>query len=119
MSRAWRTQGFQSFGGHSGFGAAEPEQQERPPGVEDRAPPSSYAVASVLDGDPGAIVRLAGLTMLRGCFIVPGMWVASRLTKIDLEPLQILSLSFGGSATISAGMLAYYAIQRALGAQGV
>lgn len=118
---AWRTQGFQTFSpsfnrgvgqvGQGAPGVTEPP----PPGVENGAPPSSYAVVGVLDGDGGAVVRLAGLTLLRGCFIVPGLWVASRIMRVDLEPLELLGLSFAGSGTISLGMIAYYWIGRQFG----
>lgn len=114
----WRSQGFESFAVN---GLGQPEQPaptqpaQNPPGVENGAPPSSYAVVSLLDGESGSIARLVGLTLLRGCFIVPGLWVASRLMRVDMEPLQLLGMSFAGSGTITAGMIGYYAIRRATG----
>lgn len=113
---SWRTQGFMSVppapgGGFGSMGDASPSTPE----LEQGAPPSSYAVVDVLDGQQGSLIRLVGLTLLRGVFIAPGLWVTARLFKIEMEPMQLLALSFGGSATISAGMVGYYAIRRAVG----
>ena len=80
--------------------------------LEPNAPPSSYAVAAAIDGEQGAILRLVGLTFLRGCFIFPGLWVVNKITKAELDALKLLALSFGGSATITLGMVAYYLVQR-------
>jgi len=107
----YRSHGFQRFpsgvplgvGRVSGMGSGE---------STDRGdPPSTYAVLGVLEGQDGSLLRLAGLTLLRGCFIFPGLWVAARLLRVELEPLELLGLSFAGSATISAGMLGYYWIR--------
>ncbi len=118
----WRTQGFSSFPAvfPQGFAAPPPPPSSGPsgsvpPGMEANAPPSSYAVAGVLDGEQGAIARLAGLTVLRGLFIAPGLWITARLFKVETSPMQLLALSFGGSATISIGMIGYYAVRRATG----
>lgn len=86
------------------------------PAVQDGSPPSSYAVVGVLDGERGAILRLVGLTILRGIFIAPGLWISAKLFRVDIEPMQLLALSVGGSATISVGMIGYYAVRRATGA---
>lgn len=83
--------------------------------LERNAPPSSYAVAAALDGEEGAIMRLLGLTALRGAFIFPGMWVVAKITKTELDTLKLLGLSFGGSATITLGMMGYYLIRRKFG----
>lgn len=82
--------------------------------LENGAPPSSYAVAAALDGEEGAVLRLVGLTFLRGVFILPGLWAVSKVTKLEIDALRLLGLSFGGSATITLGMLGYYYIQRRL-----
>lgn len=124
----WRTQGFSSFPGAAwqpGFAPPQPPNgsppngsaQARPqdPNLENGAPPSSYAVVDVLDGERGAILRLAGLTALRGLFIMPGLWIVGRLSKVEMTPMQLLVLSFGGSTTISLGMIGYYAVRRATG----
>lgn len=117
----WRTQGFSSFPAvfSQGFAPPPPPRPSAPngsaPEMEANAPPSSYAVAGVLDGERGAVMRLAGLTILRGVFIAPGLWVTARLFKVETTPLQLLALSFGGSATISIGMIGYYAVRRATG----
>lgn len=116
MTDAFRTQGFVTFSPRRsrglGEGAPAPTTQ---PGVEQNAPPSSYAVAAVLDGQSGAIIRLVGLTALRGIFIMPGLWLASKVLRTDLDTMDVVGLSFTGSLTISLGMLGYYAIRRVTG----
>jgi len=111
VSEVFRTQGVYTVPPRWNTGSAMPTAAEV---VEQNAPPSSYAVAAVIDGDQGAILRLVGLTFLRGIFILPGLWVVTKLTKTDLDALKLLALSFGGSATISIGMIGYYLVQRRL-----
>jgi|SRR6185503_4606612 len=121
MEDAFRTQGFmriapmwrQGFGPPTmPLGQDTPAQQASPTG-EHGSPPSSYAVLAVLDGESGSMLRLVGLTLLRGCFIIPGIWVTSKVMRIDLSVYELLGLSFAGSATITAGMVGYYWIRRA------
>lgn len=116
----WRTIGFSGFR-PTGFGTFEQQgpQPPLPPPASDAQrgePPSTYAVLGVIEGDRGAVLRLAGLTVLRGVFIVPGVFIASRLAKVEMTPMQLMVTSFGGSATISLGMIAYYGIRKAMGA---
>jgi len=118
VSGTWRSLGFSAFppnGRYNGF--VPPPRAPAPPSSDSETqrgePPSTYAVLGVIEGDGGAALRLAGLTVLRGVFIVPGLWVASRLAKVEMTPMQLVVSSFGGSATISLGMIAYYAIRRA------
>lgn len=118
---AFRSQGFTRFSpdwaAHTAFGdaAATPTPTTEPTG-EHGSPPSSYAVLAFLDGRNGSFLRLAGLTLLRGAFIIPGIWIVSKLMRIDLGAYELLGLGFGGSATITAGMVGYYWVQRATGA---
>lgn len=116
MTQAWRSSGFTTFvptwAQVAPQSAPNAGPRVQPKGVADGSPPSSYAVVDVLDGRQGSILRLIGLTMLRGVFIVPGLWVAAKLTRVDLELRDLLALSFAGSATISVGMLGYYWIVR-------
>lgn len=113
----YRTQGFMRFAPAGvGQAAAPPASPSSAPTGERGSPPSSYAVLAVLEGQDGAIMRLIGLTLLRGAFVIPGIWVAAKLARVDMEPWQLITMGFAGSATISAGMLGYYAIQRRLNA---
>lgn len=109
----FRTQGFMHFS-PTWRGFAEAEESPAPPTGERGSPPSSYAVLAVLEGQNGSILRLIGLTLLRGAFVIPGIWLAAQVARVDMEPWQLLVMSLAGSATISAGMLGYYAIQRRL-----
>lgn len=43
--------------------------------VEAHSPPSSYAVAAALDGEPGAWVRVFGVTASRAIIIFPGLYL--------------------------------------------
>lgn len=112
---AFRSQGFTRFAPDWAAGLGNTAPSSEPTG-EHGSPPSSYAVLAVLDGQSGSLLRLVGLTLLRGAFIIPGLWVVSKIMKIDLDTYELLGLSFGGSATITAGMLGYYGIRRATGA---
>jgi hypothetical protein len=81
--------------------------------VEQQAPPSTYAVAAVVDGDAAAVPRLIGLTTLRAVFIAPGFFAASWAMGSKLTGWQLVGFSLAGSVTISLGMLAWYALKRA------
>lgn len=80
--------------------------------VEKDGPPSSYAVAAVLDRQPGAVPRLFGLTVLRALFIAPALYVSSRLVARDLALWQIAMMAMGASSGITTGMVVWYKIQR-------
>lgn len=76
--------------------------------IEDQAPPSTYAIASVLAGHRGAILRTVGLTALRSVFIAPGLWIAGKMFKVELTGWKLIGTSLFASTTISASMMAYY-----------
>lgn len=80
--------------------------------VEPGGPPSSYAVAAVLDREPGAVPRLVGLTALRSLFIIPTLWVGSKIFARSLSLWQVILLGAFASAGISGGMLVWYAAER-------
>jgi hypothetical protein len=73
--------------------------------TERDAPPSTYAIVDLLDGKPGALVRVAGLTVLRAGFIVPGLYIAG--VRRDL-----LRTSLAASASITLGMILWKAVTR-------
>lgn len=81
--------------------------------LEDQAPPSSYAVAAWLEGQPGSGVRLMGLTALRTVFIVPGLLAGSWIIPgVKIGKLQALGLGSFVSSTITGGMILYYLFER-------
>jgi hypothetical protein len=82
--------------------------------VENGAPPSTYAIAAFLEGEPGSTARLIGTTVLRSVFIVPGVWVASKVfaREADLSMLQIGAMGLTASSTITAGLLLWYWLKR-------
>lgn len=114
----FRSQGFTRFTPDwaPSFGDTAAPAAPSPTG-EHGSPPSSYAVVAVLDGQNGSLLRLIGLTLLRGAFVVPGLFLTAKVMKIDLELYDLLALSFGGSVAISLGMLGYYWIRRKTGAE--
>lgn len=97
-------------------GAFIPQAQRVPveTPVEAAAPPSTYAVAAVLEGHEGAVIRLAGLTALRSVFILPGLFIATKMTGAKMGGGDLIAASFASSCTISAGMLAWYRLKQCL-----
>lgn len=82
--------------------------------MENGAPPSSYAVAAVVNGERGGIPRLIGVTGIRAVMIFPGIWVADRLTRGAGPPLTMLrtaAFSLTASTAISLGLLALYKLK--------
>ncbi len=100
--------------GLSGLGEADPTGGVTPtevvndPRIAEASPPSTYAVAAFLEGQPGSGIRLLGLTGLRAAFILPGLWIASAMSPVKLSGGQLVAFSLASSATITAGMLGWY-----------
>lgn len=91
------------FRTRSGFHGAVP--------MENGAPPSSYAVAAVVNGERGGIPRLIGVTGVRALMIAPGIWIADRLMGGEgprLGWLRTGAFSLAASTTISLGLLVLY-----------
>lgn len=83
--------------------------------VERESPPSTYAVAAVINGEPGAIFRLWGVTLLRGAFIFPGVWLGAKLMGVkDATGWKLVTMSMAASSSISLGLLGLYWIQSKL-----
>lgn len=76
--------------------------------VDNGSPPSTYAVAGVLNKEPGSIARLVGVTAIRSICIAPGIWIVTKLVAPEVSTWKVLLISLGGSATISLGMLVWY-----------
>jgi len=88
------------------------EVVDRLPDAPRDAPPSTYAVVDFLDGADGSIVRLAGLTLLRTVFIAPGIFVAAKITGVEMGFGRLAGFSLATSTSISAGMVGWYALRR-------
>jgi len=69
--------------------------------VPQGSPPSSYAAYAIVDGEPGSIVRFAGLTILRALLIAPGVALAGVRGK------QLILGSLAGSGLISLAAVGY------------
>jgi hypothetical protein len=77
--------------------------------IEDSAPPSTYAVAAVLQGQRGAILRTVGLTAARGLAILPGLWITGKVLKIEeLKGWKLVGASMAASSCITGFMLLWY-----------
>lgn len=74
--------------------------------VESSSPPSSYAIADVYEGQPGAWGRVLVSTAQRGLFILPGLWLAR------VRGPQLLIGSITGSVTITLALFGFYGLRR-------
>jgi hypothetical protein len=75
--------------------------------VDRNSPPSSYAVASLLEGEPGAIGRVVEATFLRTLFVIPGLYAAT-----PLRGKQLLTAALAGSASITLSLMIYYMLRK-------
>lgn len=80
--------------------------------VEDRSPPSTYAIAEMLDGTPGGVFRTLELTVLRAFFIGTGLYVSG------LRGSPLLRGALLGSAGVTAWIILDYSAQRRRAATG-
>ena len=87
---------------------ATPAEVVNDPRIEQAAPPSTYAVAAFLGGQPGSGARLLGLTALRAVFILPGLWLASSMSNVKMSGGQLVAFSLASSVTITGGMIGWY-----------
>lgn len=74
--------------------------------VEEGSPPSSYAIADLVQGKPGSLGRTASLTAQRAFFIVPGLYVAG------IRGTQLLTGSIYGSAGITLWLVGLYTLKK-------
>lgn len=74
--------------------------------VESQAPPSSYAIADMIEGKPGALPRVAKLTALRSVFLVPGLYVAG------IRGVTLLRSAGFGSVSLSLYLLGLYSLRK-------
>lgn len=101
-------QGMRGGLGEADPGGPTPTEVVMNPGIQEAAPPSTYAVAAFLEGQSGSGVRLLGLTALRAVFILPGLWLASSMSPVKLSGGQLVAFSLASSATITGGMIGWY-----------
>jgi hypothetical protein len=80
--------------------------------VEREAPPSTYAVAALLNKEPGAAMRVLGVTAVRTVTIVPGVWLASKTFVRSVNFWQVILISVFTSTTITLGMLGWYWLKK-------
>lgn len=75
----------------------------------DQAPPSTYAVTSLVRGEPGALIRVAGLTAVRSLFIAPGIYVAGKAFGWEgMTGWKLAGAAVITSVSLSAFMCGWY-----------
>ena len=80
--------------------------------LEPGSPPSSYAVAGLVTGEDGAVLKTVGLTALRSVFIAPGLWIGGKVFGIEQLKIgwRLLGMSVLASCGITAGMILWYTV---------
>lgn len=74
--------------------------------LERGSPPSTYAILALLEGEPGALGRVAVGTAQRMVLIAPGLWLAG------FRGRDLLAGTAAASASVTLGLIAYYALNR-------
>jgi hypothetical protein len=67
------------------------------------APPSTYAIQALLEGQKGALLRVGQTTLTRTAFIAPGLYLAG------LRGRDLVRATAYASLSITAGLVLYYA----------
>ena len=71
---------------------------------ERAAPPSVYAVQAFLEGQDGAVLRMAKATAMRTIVIAPGLFAAG------LRGRDLVRATAYSAVSITAGLLLYYVV---------
>ena len=81
------------------------------------SPPSTYAILAAVEGQPGAIPRVLGTTLLRSFFLAPGLMAVSRILDDAKVPrFQKVALgALAASASASIFLLAWYSSKKLAG----
>lgn len=79
---------------------------KRPHYIEPKSPPSSYAIAGVLEGERGAWGKVLVGTAQRSAFLAPGLALAG------VRGERLVSASLLGSLSITASLFVLYAGRR-------
>jgi hypothetical protein len=66
-------------------------------------PPSTYAIAAFMQGQPGSLGRVVNLTLSRMVFIAPGLYIAG-----IREPRELLKMTASVSVSLTAGLALLY-----------
>lgn len=80
--------------------------------IEPKSPPSTYAIAALVDGEQGALLRVAELTAVRAAMIGVGLWFAglrhrqlvAASASASLAVTVILGLDYRARARRAAGV---------------
>lgn len=80
--------------------------KRRNPYIEKKSPPSSYAIAGVLEGEPGSVGRVIFGTLQRSLFLAPGLGLAG------LRGEQLVRSALLASASITGCLFGLYTLRR-------
>lgn len=75
--------------------------------VERESPPTSYAIAAFLNGEPDGAFRIAKGMVQRSFFIAPGLWLSGVKGVGNIAKTSLIT-----SASISAILLGFYMLER-------
>jgi hypothetical protein len=78
--------------------------------VDQQSPPSSYAIAGALEGEPGAWGRVLLVTALRAFCIAPGLYLGGVRGK------HVVTGSVMAAVTITGALFMLYGLKRACSA---
>lgn len=74
--------------------------------IRKNSPPSSYAIAAVIEGEKGGWPRTIGQTLQRSLFIAPGLALAG------IKGPQLIKGSIYSSATITGFLFGLYILRK-------
>lgn len=70
--------------------------------VKPKSPPSSYAIAALIEREPNALEEVIKVTLKRSLFIAPGLYLSG------IKDTQLVKSSIIGSISISVMLYFYY-----------
>ena len=73
------------------------------------SPPSTYAILSALENEPGSVERVAWSTTRRMVLIAPALWIAG------FRGRDLVRASVASTLGITLGLLGYYSYCRSNG----
>ncbi len=85
---------------------------EAPAYVPAESPPTMYAIAAALEGEPGGWARVGTGAAQRAIFLAPGIWAGLTLAGAKPRFGEVASAAVVGSATITGFLFVLYAWKR-------
>jgi hypothetical protein len=76
------------------------------PYVKPQSPPTSYAIAALVEDEPGALTAVGKVTLQRALFMSPGLLLAG------VAPRKVIKTALLTSASISGMLYLYYSTKK-------